>query len=172
MRVTSILMAGAFALFANAQSTTDSATSAQSSEQAKITNCISTCTAGDVNCISKCLDVPHPNEQQVNDTTSCVAACPVGQGTEADITRNVECRNGCIGQFFLQPTGAAGSGSGTNGGSGSSGSPNPTGTSGNQPSGSSTGAPASQTSNNPAALLQISGAAAGVVGLVAAIMAL
>ncbi|KAK4168503.1 hypothetical protein QBC43DRAFT_308948 [Cladorrhinum sp. PSN259] len=187
MRVTSILMAGAFALFANAQSTsvappttTDTATAGQTSQQAEITRCINACTPGDVSCTSKCIAVPNPNEQQVNATNNCVANCPKGQGTEADNTKYAQCLDGCIGQYFFtasagtpQPTGASGSGN-NNGGSPSgtkSGSSSPTGTTNNQGGSATSGAPAGNTSN-PAALLQVSGAAAGIVGFVAALMAL
>ncbi|KAK4465500.1 hypothetical protein QBC42DRAFT_13544 [Cladorrhinum samala] len=199
MRVTSILMAGAFALFANAQSqsttsaaptSTDPATAAQTSQQAEINRCINACTPGDVSCTSKCIAVPNPNEQQINSTNNCIANCPLGQGTESDNAKYAECRDGCIGKFYFtatagvppaQSTGGSGSNGGSGSGSGSSGSgsgsgsgsSNPTGTTDGQGSGSasSSGAPASQTSN-PAALLQISGAAAGVVGFAAALLAL
>lgn len=193
MRVTSFLMAGAFALFANAQSTTvapatttDPAAAAQSSQQAEITRCIDACTPGDVSCTSKCIAVPNPNEQQVNATNNCVANCPKGSGTEDDNNKYAECVQGCIGQYYFtasgtpQPTGSAGSGNG-NGNSNGNGSgsgngngnnnENPSGTDGgDQPSETSGGAPAE--SSNPASFLQVSGAAAGLVGFVAALIAL
>ncbi len=69
MRVTSILLAGVFALVANAQTntgvaaptTTDAATAAQASSL----RCIEACKAGDVDCTSKCIAVPNPSVDQV-----------------------------------------------------------------------------------------------------------
>jgi hypothetical protein len=74
MRVTSILVAAGFALFANAQSSTestpastsvDAAQASQSAAQAEIIKCIEACNDGDVTCTSKCIAVPNPNESQV-----------------------------------------------------------------------------------------------------------
>lgn len=71
MRVTSILFAGVFALVASAQTTVNStptmdpATAAQASNQAESLRCIEACKAGDVDCTSKCIAVPNPNEEQV-----------------------------------------------------------------------------------------------------------
>ena len=66
MRFASIIFAGALAVFASAQSPTSSARAALTSEQAAIDRCISACTPGDVNCTSKCIAVPNPNEDQVS----------------------------------------------------------------------------------------------------------
>ena len=83
MRFTSIFLAGALALFANAQTTagnaapttTDAATAAQNSEQAEMLRCIEACRAGDVTCTSKCIAVPSPNESQVRYT--CFFSLPM-----------------------------------------------------------------------------------------------
>lgn len=74
MRVTSILLAGVLAFVANAQdatttdaapTTTDPALAAQNSAQAAMIACIEACQAGDVDCTSKCIAVPNPDESHV-----------------------------------------------------------------------------------------------------------
>ncbi|KAK4043006.1 hypothetical protein C8A01DRAFT_32951 [Parachaetomium inaequale] len=196
MRVTSILLTASLALFANAQTSTggteasttlDAATAAQSSAQAEVLRCLGTCAAGDVNCQAKCISVPFPNDQQANDTNSCVTACPTGKGTEADNAAYATCVTNCINQNFLtqtastpQATGGAGSGSGSGSSNGNNGGNNDnnngnnngaTGTRGNEASQTSTGF-SSATSTGAAGLIGLSPAAVGVVGFMAAVVAL
>ncbi|GAB1310455.1 hypothetical protein MFIFM68171_00665 [Madurella fahalii] len=196
MRVTSILLTGVFALVANAQSTTnpspptttDPAAAEQSSAQAAMIACIEACEAGDVDCTSRCIAVPNPDDAQVNETNNCVAACDQGEGTEADILAYGQCVTGCINEHYFtgtagvpQPTGGAGSGGNNNddgenddtdGGDGDDGNgTDPTETSGEQSSPTETGAP--QDSSNAAShMMSVAGPAAGLFGFLAAVLAL
>ncbi|WQF77936.1 hypothetical protein CDEST_02950 [Colletotrichum destructivum] len=118
MRFTSIIVTGALAILASAQATsTSTAVSAASSEQAVITECLKGCPATDVNCQSKCISVPNPNESQVNQTTACVAACDQGDGSPEDTQKYSDCSQNCIKQYFFSaggtPAATAGSGSGS-----------------------------------------------------------
>lgn len=116
MRFTSLIVAGVFALTATAQSSTATETSAsatstgtdpaQTSVQSAITKCLERCDAADVTCQAQCITVPAPSEQQANQTTECVAACPQGNGTEADINNYSQCVSGCISQYFYSTSGA------------------------------------------------------------------
>ncbi|KAK1782118.1 hypothetical protein QBC45DRAFT_430359 [Copromyces sp. CBS 386.78] len=112
MRFTPLILTGLFALAANAQSTTTTSASAPvNSEQAAIIKCIEACQEGDVSCTSKCIAVPNPSDQDVNDTNDCVTACPKGTGTESDNAKYQSCVEDCIGQhYFSATTGAAGGG--------------------------------------------------------------
>ncbi|KAK3395920.1 hypothetical protein B0T20DRAFT_48625 [Sordaria brevicollis] len=123
MRFTPLVLTGLFALAANAQSTTSSASAPLSSEQAAIVKCIEACDEGDVSCTSKCIAVPNPSEDDANDTNECVSACPKGQGTEADNAKYSDCVQDCIGQhFFTATTGAGGAvAAPTNGNTGGTG---------------------------------------------------
>lgn len=92
MRFTSIFVAGAFATMAAAQSKTVSMSPAQQSQM----DCLDECEAGDVKCQSYCITVPSPNEDNINKTTECVAACPKGKGSEADTAKYSACLEDCI----------------------------------------------------------------------------
>jgi hypothetical protein len=76
--------------------------------QTNSTECIGKCTAGDVNCLAKCTNVPNPTPQMINATTTCVAACP-----SANTDAWAKCRDDCINKFFL--TAPANTTGGTNG---------------------------------------------------------
>lgn len=65
MRFTPLILTGLFALSANAQSGTTSASAPLNSEQAAIIKCIDACQDGDVSCTSKCIAVPNPSDQDV-----------------------------------------------------------------------------------------------------------
>lgn len=65
MRFAPLILTGLFALTANAQSTTSSASAPQNSEQAAIIKCLEACQEGDVACTSKCIAVPNPSEDDV-----------------------------------------------------------------------------------------------------------
>ncbi|KAK3356192.1 hypothetical protein B0H65DRAFT_565502 [Neurospora tetraspora] len=110
MRFTPLILTGLFALSANAQSGTTSASAPLNSEQAAIIKCIDACQDGDVSCTSKCIAVPNPSDQDVNETNDCVAACPKGNGTESDNAKYSDCVQDCIGQhYFTATTGGAAS---------------------------------------------------------------
>ncbi|OLN88717.1 hypothetical protein CCHL11_01794 [Colletotrichum chlorophyti] len=164
MRFTSVFVAGAFALLANAQSTTSTAASAASSEQAAIAKCLEGCPATDVGCQSKCVPVPNPNEDQVNQTTECVAKCDQGDGSPEATEKYAQCSAKCVNDYYFSasagtpsPTNAAGSGSGS--GSGSSRPAN--GNTAATASGSATGAAASASGSATGAAASGSGTATG-----------
>ncbi|GAB0137509.1 hypothetical protein EsDP_00005769 [Epichloe bromicola] len=89
--------------------------------------CLKKCALGDVNCQSHCITVPNPNEQQVNDTTKCTAACPQGKGSPEETQKYAACVQGCISKHYYassEGTPQATGGSGGNGGDGGDGSSN------------------------------------------------
>jgi hypothetical protein len=121
MRFTSFVAAGVFAIAAHAQS--DSVTSGPASTEATPTQtgstsattdpvtasmvaCLGGCDESDVNCRADCITVPSPNEGAVIETNDCVAACPQGNGTEADINNYDSCVRGCISEHFYTTPGA------------------------------------------------------------------
>lgn len=184
MRFTAVLFAGAFAVFASAQSTTVTSSPSTTTDPvaASIVACINKCDEGDVDCTAHCVAVPNPNSSQVNATNECVTNCPQGNGTAADNLNYSNCVQGCIGKYYYssaggtpQTTGGSGSGSGASGsasttatgtGSAATGSASGTGT----PSGTATGASASGT--NAAEILRVGTTGVGLLGLLAAFMAL
>ncbi|OBR15552.1 hypothetical protein CH63R_00732 [Colletotrichum higginsianum IMI 349063] len=189
MRFTSVIVTGALAILASAQATsTSTAVSAASSEQAVITECLKGCPATDVNCQSKCISVPNPNESQVNQTTACVAACDKGDGSPEDTQKYSDCSQKCISQYFFSaggtPAATAGSGSGSGSaasggasaatasasGSGAAASASGTATraSGSAATGTDAAATGSTTPNAAPAL--IGSASFGVVGIIGALL--
>jgi len=190
MRAASIFLTGLLATFSAAQSTTvpapvtstDPSTAAQSSAS-EIVRCLDACDDSDVTCRAKCIAVPNPTEEQVNDTNECVAACPQGNGTESDILAYGNCVDGCIGQHYFTSTGTPQATGGSTPGSGNTnnnnnnnnegGAENSSGTSGNEPS--RTGGAATVSSSSAAApgdVLRVTGSAVGLFGFLAAILAL
>ncbi|KAI1322008.1 hypothetical protein F5Y16DRAFT_56455 [Xylariaceae sp. FL0255] len=112
MRFTSFIIAGLFAVatsaattVASSTSTTVSTSSAQSSEAAQIQSCLAGCSPSDTKCRANCIAVPSPDTANVNATTSCVAACPQGNGTAADNQNYANCVSGCIGDYYYTSTG-------------------------------------------------------------------
>ncbi|KAK2050160.1 hypothetical protein LZ31DRAFT_537636 [Colletotrichum somersetense] len=188
MRFTSIIVTGALAILASAQSTTlatstSTAASAASSEQAAIANCLKACPATDVGCQSKCISVPNPNESQVNQTTACVAACPQGDGSPEQTQKYADCSQKCISQYFYSSGGtpAATGGSGSGSGSGSDATAATATGSGAAATGSAsrtagatgasgTDAAASASSSPNAAPALIGSASLGVVGIIGALL--
>ncbi|KAK5663253.1 hypothetical protein OQA88_3680 [Cercophora sp. LCS_1] len=189
MRFTTIVSASLLAISASAQSsaaaatTTAAAAAPQNSQQAAIVACLEACKEGDVDCQSKCIAVPNPNEDDANATNNCVAECPQGKGTVEDNVAYANCVDGCIAKYYytttgagigVQPTAGAG-GRGTNPpGSGAtgvspSGSAVPTGTEGEKASG--TAASGSSQTSNPAQGLSVAGSTMGFVGFLAALLA-
>ncbi|KAI1197515.1 hypothetical protein F5X97DRAFT_176553 [Nemania serpens] len=59
----------------------------------------------DTKCRANCIAVPSPDDDSVNATTSCVAACPQGNGTAEDNDAYAKCVDGCIGQYYYTTTG-------------------------------------------------------------------
>lgn len=81
----------------------------------------------DVGCQSQCITVPNPDEDAVNKTTDCVAKCPQGKGTEEDTQAYIECSQKCIGDYF-QTTTFTGGPTQTSGGSSGTASATPSAT--------------------------------------------
>ena len=123
----------------------------------------------------------------MNATNNCVAACPKGSGTATDNLNYSNCVQGCIAQNYYTAGGtlAGASPTGGSGGSGTAGGSNPTGTDGasgsattdaqgHTQSGSATksGSSASSTPNAANEVLRVGSSAVGLVGFLAAIMAL
>jgi hypothetical protein len=197
MRVTSIVLAAGLALFANAQTTTgnttpsqtqDAASAAASSAQAEVLRCLNTCKPEDVNCRAACIAVPSPSDQQANATVNCVAACPIGKGTEADNNAFTKCTTDCVTNNYYdpnagtpQPTGGSSSGGNGNSDSGDdSNDSNGDSTDGNDDATGTDDSEGTQTSDGPspsqstgaASLVGASSGVVGILGFVAAIMAL
>jgi hypothetical protein len=194
MRVATILFTASLALFANAQSTTvdqaptttDPSAAAASSAQAEMVRCIQACDPDDVNCKADCVAVPSPNDKEANATNQCVAECDIGEGSEAENIAYDTCVRGCISTNFFptadgpKPTGGNNDDNNDDGddsnnnddGNNDDGDDNNnnggTGTEGNQQTGTDGGS--SPTETGGAAVLK--GSLVGVVGLVAAVMAL
>ncbi|KAL5614477.1 hypothetical protein BROUX41_004582 [Berkeleyomyces rouxiae] len=186
MRFTTALFA--FVAAVSAQTGTATTSAAPASTSALTTaeiQCLEACGDSDVNCRATCVLVPNPNEAQVNATTECVAACPQGNGTEAETQAYITCRDGCIDQFYYNTQSGTPSGtSGSNSGSGSSASASATGSgsssassSGSSGSASSTGSSGSSSSDS--ATTDTSGASLvsfssglGLIGVFVAALAL
>ena len=195
MRFT-IAVAGAFAAVAVAQSSSDSSTQAASQTysmspaQSSTIACINACDPGDVKCQSYCIDVPSPNEDQVNQTNECIADCDQGKGTESDIARYTQCRDKCISDHYYvtsegTPTATGGSGS-SNGNAGGAPSSQTSGAAAPSSSGSgdddnestatTSGSPtetsggANESTETPGAAPALAGSA--LFGLLAAVLAL
>ncbi|KAI0165545.1 hypothetical protein GGR57DRAFT_447851 [Xylariaceae sp. FL1272] len=113
MRFTAFVAAGLVVIAANAESststdvasTTTSVSPAQSSAASEITECLEKCDESDTACRAHCIAVPSPDTANVNATTSCVAACPQGDGTAADNKAYSDCVSACIGQYYFTETG-------------------------------------------------------------------
>lgn len=131
MRFTTIVLSGAFAAIAVAQSSAGSSnpspvaslTPAQSSTAA----CLEECEAGDVDCQADCVHVPSVTEDQVNANTECSRECDQGDGSPEQTEAFGQCLAACVQKnYFIssvgspEPTGGAGSGSGSGSGNSSS----------------------------------------------------
>jgi cobalamin biosynthesis Mg chelatase CobN len=105
MRFTSVFVAGAFAVAAQAQSTTEgdvpSPTYSMDPVQSSILSCINECDPADVNCLADCNPVPSPNESQVIDTNECFAECDQGDGSEEQTEAYANCTQQCIQDLFF-----------------------------------------------------------------------
>ncbi|UNI14843.1 hypothetical protein JDV02_001432 [Purpureocillium takamizusanense] len=201
MRFATVILSGALALVASAQSdtTATAATPTQSISpaQSSAAACLAACKPGDVDCQSHCITVPSPDKDQVNATNKCVANCPQGNGTKAETDKYTECTQKCIKDNYYVSSvgtpkatgGSGGSGSDNNGGSSSSGSDASQTSGGSGGSGGSsasgTGATATRSggasgtntasggsSTSTGLAPMLTAAPAAVVGLVAAVLAL
>ncbi|KAG6362020.1 hypothetical protein INS49_010249 [Diaporthe citri] len=193
MRFTSIIVAGALAMFASAQDTTGTSSVAPTAAttdaaQASTIACLDACKDGDVACESKCIAVPNPDANQVNATTECVANCDQGDGSQAETDAYASCVQGCISDNYFTsggtPAATAGSGSSGSTASGSSASATSTDDSdSSSESGSSTsGSSSTSTSSSSSESASASGSAAdsvkvgmtglGLLGFIAAAIAL
>lgn len=189
MRFTTIILSGLVALASaqdaskttvTAPTSVDPATAAQNSQQAAIIRCIEACKPGDVNCTSKCIAVPNPDEDAVNATNDCAAKCPQGNGSEAETKKFSDCVQGCIGKHYFTATagvppaatGGASGGNGNGGGNGGSGSGNGEGAEvSGDASGSGATPAATDAPGSGAGALAVS-STLGFLGFVAAVMAL
>jgi len=138
MRFTILLVSGALAAVAVAQSATTSANAPESS----VHTCLNNCKGGDVNCQAHCITVPSPNTQNIENTDKCVAACPQGNGSPAETDKYSACVQSCIKQnYYVSSEGtpnATGGSGGSGSGSGVDTMVTPTGT-GASPSGTGSG---------------------------------
>lgn len=137
--------------------------------------------------LTRTLQVPDPNAAQANATNNCVADCPKGNGTASDNLAYADCVAACIGANYYTSTGtpeqtnaaggsgAAATGTATTTGTGATGTktgsnPDKTGASG---TGTATGSSASATTTtNAGEALRVTTSAFGLMGLVAALIAL
>lgn len=137
------------------------------------------------------IQVPAPNDKQVNDTTNCVAECPQGDGSEAQTQKYSECTQGCIKKYYFDSSQGA---TPSNGGSGNSGSGASSGAAGQTKTGvvasvtsaagsaiasassalesAAASASAAVTSTTPNAAPAVAVGSAAILGLVAAVIAL
>ncbi|PTB67259.1 hypothetical protein BBK36DRAFT_168501 [Trichoderma citrinoviride] len=102
----SIVLSGLFAALAAAQSSSSAAQAPSSTvsldpAQASQVACIKACAKGDVNCQAHCIEVPSPNQSQVNATTQCVAKCPQGNGSAAQTNTYKLCIDKCINDHYF-----------------------------------------------------------------------
>ncbi|KAH6685388.1 hypothetical protein F5X68DRAFT_20060 [Plectosphaerella plurivora] len=92
----------------------DSATAAR-------VECLAKCDPTDNLCQAKCVDVPAPNEDQVNETIACSAKCDQGDGSAEQTEAFGQCLLKCRNEHYFsegagtpEATGGSGSGSGSN----------------------------------------------------------
>ncbi|KAL1923668.1 uncharacterized protein VTP21DRAFT_8648 [Calcarisporiella thermophila] len=87
----------------NAQVPSSSSSSPTSISTAKPTN-VNSCAeqyrcGQDLNCVSQCAGVPSPTEDQINQTTACVARCT--QANETNVEVQNKCVTDCINKNYL-----------------------------------------------------------------------
>ncbi|PTU23429.1 hypothetical protein P175DRAFT_0508109 [Aspergillus ochraceoroseus IBT 24754] len=87
----------------DASSTTTAAATATTSLSPEA-SCAANCGAADRCCRALCFRVPCPSEQQANDTVSCVAACPQGNGSPADTEAYAQCQASCYSTHYFPAT--------------------------------------------------------------------
>jgi len=146
---------------------------ATSSYPPEVMECLEKCS--DVTCEADCLGSPAPTEEDTQNTTECVAACPQGDGSTEDSEKYEKCQSACINDKFSP------SPSGDDDASGTDSSPAPTGSDGaeeeegtgtdkeNSTTTTTDGAPAS---TGAASGLTVGGSFAGLFAVVVAFLAL
>lgn len=110
----------ALAAIASAQNSTSSAPTATSASLSPQQTCLAKCASTDICCQAACVNVPCPNEAQVNATTSCAMKCVQGNGSEEETAAYAKCQQACISSNFLTTTGTGAAATAT--GTGASGS--------------------------------------------------
>lgn len=104
MKVFAVVIAAlAAAVFAQDSSPTTAAATATPSLSA-YEKCVSECAGDDLSCRASCGNVPNPDENTVNETTKCAAACDQGDGSPEDTARYAACQQACISSIFLSGT--------------------------------------------------------------------
>jgi hypothetical protein len=99
---------------AAAQSESSNSASSTSSAPApgSTAACLADCAVGDVNCQAVCVNVPAPNEDQINATNECSRnECTQGDSGPEDTKKYGECLASCAQDFYYTsgstPTGVA-----------------------------------------------------------------
>ncbi|KAL1901679.1 hypothetical protein Cpir12675_000369 [Ceratocystis pirilliformis] len=118
MRFTTALFAFVAAVSAQTGTATSDAAPAETTLSSAQIECLKNCDDSDVNCRANCVMVPNPNDDQVNATTECVASCPQGNGTEAETQAYIDCSQDCVNKFYYNVVSGTPA-SGTQGSSGS-----------------------------------------------------
>ncbi|KAL1587673.1 hypothetical protein WHR41_03466 [Cladosporium halotolerans] len=86
---------------AAAQSETTNSASGTSSATDPTSTCLAACAAGDVNCQAQCVNVPYPNESQINATLQCSTnECTQGDSGPEDTKKYGECLASCARDFY------------------------------------------------------------------------
>ncbi|KAM0713883.1 hypothetical protein Q7P37_010845 [Cladosporium fusiforme] len=92
--------------------TTSSAASGTSSSTDPTATCLAACKSGDVNCQAQCVNVPFPDEAQIDATLQCSTnECSQGDSGPEDTKKYGECLASCASDFYYvsggTPTGVA-----------------------------------------------------------------
>ncbi|RMZ79659.1 hypothetical protein DV738_g3154, partial [Chaetothyriales sp. CBS 135597] len=111
MRFFAAIAAFGLVALSSAQTVTDSssevaASSTEASAPASTSltateKCLAACSATDICCQAACVNVPCPNESQVNATTACAAECPQGDGSPEDTSSYAACQASCVTSLFF-----------------------------------------------------------------------
>ncbi|KAJ5115465.1 hypothetical protein NUU61_001224 [Penicillium alfredii] len=142
--------------------------------------CAKSCDSKDLCCVAKCYKVPCPNDNQANDTNSCVSACPQGSGSPADTQKYAQCEQNCFSSHFFPANGAATTKTSTTDttatGSAATETSSDSTKSSDSKTSSTSGSPTSSSgaaeTSNAAANVKLGASAAGLFGLVIAAFAL
>lgn len=107
MKFTTVLFSAALIACATAQTSTITSSApvnTSSSYGPEVDKCLAKCKPEDknyVSCAATCLGNPNPTAEQVNETTKCAAACPQGNGTQAETEAYGKCQRECTVKYFL-----------------------------------------------------------------------
>ncbi|KAG4413215.1 hypothetical protein IFR04_013640 [Cadophora malorum] len=163
----------------DANTTTTPAATITSVDTSPQATCLAACNPADVNCRAACVGGAHPNSVQVNQTYTCISACPVGDGSKSQTDQYNTCVANCITSYYLASTvGPVSVGTGTTSVSaqttGSGSNSQSIGGSGSQTTGSdgTAAGTAAPTSTTNAASGPILVSAGGIAGLFLAFFAL